>query len=424
MSRRILSVLLSVSALLIGFSSVSTRAAGWAWFCLSFAGILAWLSARRQSLPPQTNPGAQIAVLRASRLWLWACLSAWVLMAIPTAYWSGPWPERHPQLRVLIGALGIWLLLRHHKPSARWMQTLGHAAALSSLLAYALVVTASSDAAPTNRIPWMAGLSLFACALLSMSYVLSSVPLATRRWWLAASALMGVTVLLSGVRGSWLLVLVWPMALWGMHRSDRQLWQGAWRWLLPMLAMMLAIGLQRIPDKDNPLIRIQSVVNETGVGSEGSSIKYDSSSGVRLALYKAALSRALNVPWMGLGPAENKQLIAETLTAHDAQGHIPYVGHWHNDWLHPWLEFGFLGLAGYLAYSVGLWLASRALSDSPAYRVASIGLRSLLSMHLITGLSNMNLAHNFYPTMLALSFVLVLLAAHIRSEPIAKPVCR
>ncbi len=393
---------------MLGFSSISTRAAGAAWLCLSLAGVLAWLGARRAAPAQPDGLEAMPADVRAARGWLWACAAAWALMAIPTAYWSGPWPERHPQWRLLIGALGVWLLLRHHKPSTRQLQAWGHAAALSSVLAYVWVVTLSSDAAPTNRIPWMAGLSLLACALLTMSYSVAGVAMQTRRWWLAASALMGVTVLLSGVRGSWPLLLVWPLALWGMHRSDRPLWQGAWRWLLPLLAALFIGGLQTTPDKDNPFLRMQNVVEETGLQEQGAAIRYDSSSGVRLGLYKIGLIHSAETSWLGVGPEGNKRLIREALIDLGAPGLIQSIGHWHSDWLNPAVEFGLLGFVGYLAFAAGLSIASRRLAMCSTGQTSAVGMAALLAMHLLTGLSNMNLAHNYYPTLLSISACLLM----------------
>ena len=55
----------------------------------------------------------------------------------------------------------------------------------------------------------------------------------------AASAVVLVTALISGVRGSWPLLLVWPLMLWRLHGTSPLLWSSGWKWLLPSLAVLL-----------------------------------------------------------------------------------------------------------------------------------------------------------------------------------------
>ena len=398
----------------LALSSISTLAAGLAWLFISLAGVFAWLC--RDRVHGAAPDDVTLATQRAATWWLLACVAAFVLMAIATAYWGGPWKERHPQWRLLIGAAGLWLLVRYRPPSERLMQWLASAAAVSCLLAYGLVITISSDAAPTNRIPWMAGLSLLSCALLSMSYSLSQAALRLRQFWLASSALMMVTVLLSGVRGSWPLVLVWPGMLWYLHRSSPLLWRSAWRWLLPWMMVLFLAGSFLIPEKDNPVFRWLQVIQETGLHGPSQDVNYNSSSGVRLGLYSAALRHALDHPLWGTGPQPTKQLIHSTLEELRLQELIASIGHMHNDVLHAWVEFGLFGLAGYLAFVMGMVGAIWRLSSHRENSAQLTGLVAILFMHLITAMSNMNFAHNYYPTLLAVSLALVLISAE-RKQP-------
>ncbi|MFN7288070.1 MAG: hypothetical protein ACK5SV_02950, partial [Burkholderiales bacterium] len=110
-------------------------------------------------------------------------------MAIPTAYWASPWGERHPQWRLLLSACGLLFLLKYRSPSHQTVQAITTAAAIALILAYILVVTSSSGNAPTNRIPWMGGLSLLGLAVVSLAYRQVSAPFWLRQFWLAASAL-------------------------------------------------------------------------------------------------------------------------------------------------------------------------------------------------------------------------------------------
>jgi len=412
MNFRVYGFFLALAVSSLALSSISTLAAGLAWASISLAGL--WVCVPKNQM---ATGGAETPIYQdAAKWWLWCCAMALALMLIPTAYWSGPWSERHPQWRLLIGALGMWMLVRKQRPANQMLETLACSAAMAMVLAYGLVIFLSSNAAPTNRIPWMAGLSLLSCALLSLSYGLKDSPMLLRRAWLAASALLLVTALLSGVRGSWPVVLVWISSLWMFHRSDKNLWGGSWRSVILLMTCLLVLGLSFIPKGDNPIVRFQAVVTETGLEIESPALQSGSSSGIRLTVYKTGIAHLWDSPWTGLGPQKTKQILREALVesgvAHDV---VQTIGHLHNDFLHPWLEFGFWGLGGYLAYAVGLVVMVRKFTREFSGRIPAIGLLAVLCTHLATGMSNMNLAHNYYPVMLSISVGLILMMAQVTS---------
>ena len=408
-----MNTVIALVALAIGLSSISSLAAGLAWLLIGVSGIVAGFKLRGSAIPIATWDDSRNVAAHAAQGWLLACLTALLLMLIPTAFWSGPWGERHPQWRLLFGALGVWLLLLSSVPTGRILRVLASAVAISTVLAYGLVVTLSSTAAPTNRIPWMAGLSLFSITLLTLSYGLKDASLTLRRLWLSSSAIVLVTALLSGVRGSWPLLLIWPFALLGMHKSEPLLWRSTWRWLLPWMVLLFTAGLFLIPEQDNPLLRIWDVITETGIYGADNAVQNDSSSGIRLILYRCGLAHVMDHPWLGTGPAEAKQLISQALAASGVMDDSIVMGHFHNDPLNPWVEFGVFGLMGYWTYAIGaLWVAFRlkkALADSTFF----MGLLALVLMHTATGMSNMNFAHNYYPTMFSISMALILCAVPV-----------
>ena len=404
--------LLLLAALALGLSSLSTRAAGLAWLLVLVAGIAAWLAREPQSPAAASAPGHLPApALKAAQWWLLACLAAFVLMAIPTAHWGEPWPERHPQWRLLLGALGIWLLSRHGRFCALSWPALASGGAVALMSAWGLVVFSGADAAPTNRIPWMAGLSLLSCALLVLSYQLKNAPRGLRRWWWLASALTLSTVLLSGVRGSWGLLLVWPLAWRGLQRLD----QGLWNWtprrvvlLLLGLLLLTALGDQAIPDKDRLSTRLALIAQEAGIDKASPGLQANSSVGIRLVIYQAGLSQVTSQPsWLGLGQAEHKRFLRATVQA-VAPEMVDVIGHYHNDWLNPWAEFGLFGLMGYLSLLVGMALVAWDTRREDALAL-KVGALSVLAMHLSTGMSNANFAHNYYPVLLSLAMGLMLI---------------
>ncbi|NBU23846.1 MAG: O-antigen ligase domain-containing protein [Actinobacteria bacterium] len=395
---------LAASVLALGFSSISTKAAGLTWLLITLSGVSAWASRKRFPLPD--TPFGLIS----AQWWLLACAASLVLMAIPTAYWGGPWPERHPQWRLLISALGIWLLLRHGRISTAPWSHLATGAALSLLLALALVLWRGADFAPTNRIPWVAGLSLLSCTLLALSYQLKAAPLRLRRfWWLASGMTLG-TVVLSGVRGSWGLLLVWPVTWIWLERGRDRLWHWTPKRLTLLLVVLFGLiwlGNQAIPERDRPLNRIALLLSESGLGSTSTNPTANSSVGIRIGIYRAGLEQVVSAPsWLGIGHDQHKLALKAHVQA-IAPELVKVIGHYHNDALNAWAELGLLGLLGYL--SVALGVAALAWSSSQTHHMAlCTGFWSVLVMHISTGLSNANFAHNYYPTMLAICVALLL----------------
>jgi len=406
----------------LALSSISTLAAGLTWLFLSLAGVFVWLASDK--INDCRHRSEQAWALHAAKWWLLTCIAAFVLMALPTAYWGGPWPERHPQWRLLIGALGLWLLLRHQSMSTRTLHALATAAAVSLPLGLGLVIFLGANAAPTNRIPWVAGLSLLSCTLLCLSYGLQAAPMWLRRtWWLSSCSAM-VTVLISGVRGSWLLLLVWPVAWFFLQRTDRRLLALTPRRVLLVLLMLsvsIAIGMRSMPEHDRPWTRMALIIQESGLGSASVSIDASSSVGVRLGLYKAGVEQAWKNPtWLGIGHAEHKAKIRQHL---QDMGSTPEmansIGHYHSDWLNPWAEFGIMGVLGYLSYATGmltLWVGAFKRQESHL----SIGISTVLVMHIGTGMTNVNFAHNYYPVMFSLCLFLLTAsqAVSIRSSQV------
>lgn len=404
---------LVLAAFSLSLSSISTLAAGLMWASVALLG----LAANKQNEYFVADLDHAPTYLSAAKWWGLSCIIALVLMLVPTVYWSGPWSERHPQWRLVIGALGVWLLLRKQRPTNGLIQILACSTAIAMVLAYGLVIFLSSTAAPTNRIPWMAGLSLLSCVLLSLSYGLTESPILLRRAWLGASGLLLVTALLSGVRGSWPVVLIWAISLWMFHRFDKRLWTGWWRSFILLMACSLASGLALTPKEDNPITRFQAVVMETGLEVKSPDVLPNSSSGIRLTIYKTGIQHLFDSPWMGLGPQKTKQLIRDSLSKSGvSQDVVLTIGHLHSDFLHPWLEFGLWGIGGYLAYAVGLLVMVHNLFKQSSGLIPAIGLLAVLCTHLATGMSNMNFAHNYYPVMLSISVSLILIMASIRER--------
>jgi O-antigen ligase len=355
--------------------------------------------------------------LRLARIWLVFCFLVLGLKAIPMVYWSGPWQERHGELRLLIGAFAVWLIARGERSRPATFRLIGNALALACVLSLVLVLGWTADAAPTNRIPWAAGVSLLSCTLLYASYALD-VPGGQAQWWRFASFLAFLAVAFSGVRGSYLLIVVWPLMLFLFHRGQRKNagLMTARRWLYGGAALgLVAFALTHLPAGFSPLERIQSAA------AEAKSQDPNSANGARLAMWEAAVESVANNPLLGVGFTKGKALLQRT-AENKKSYEIASLGHFHSDYLHPAVEFGLLGLASYLCVAAGLLVMAIVCLRHRA-PIPALGLGAILLMHASTGLTNVNFAHNYYPTVLAICVALVLLScASIKQSGDTAPV--
>lgn len=398
---------------LLSFSTLSTKTAGAFWLIMILMGAIQQTTARRSQFDSSIpNPLHSIA-----KDWLLVCVFALVCKSIPHFYWSAPLGERHAEFRLLLGALGTYWLLRQPRWVHGWHTGIGHALALSCVFALGLAAALGSNAAPTNRIPWAAGLSLLSCLLLSWSFMPSHTHRQALAW--RYCSLLGLSaVMISGVRGSYLLAIIWPVLWLGLTWQTRTLHPPLKAFHL-MVQMALAVSTVTLitalaPGAESPVQRAQMVTQETGL-ADSQAFDPNSSNGARILLWQAGLN-AFQDHWpLGVGFDGAKKLIQQTAKDHDSDTLLT-LGHYHSDYIHTATEFGILGLISFLAFGAGMawmaWQLHRTGQSSTA-----LGMLALLLMHSSTALSNMNFAHNYYPTLLSISVGLLLMSAQPAPSP-------
>lgn len=405
----------ALAGILLALGTLSTKAAGAAWLLLALAGVGCWLAGRRdesaRALAPASAAEADLPA-RLAKVWLLATLGALALKSVPMFYWSGPWQERHAEFRLLIGAIGTWGLLRWGGLAWRapqHMRFLGHGLAAACALAWGLCVTITSDAAPTNRIPWAAGVALFSCVLLGWAFAPGRAASSTRQRqvWFWGSLMGMLAILASGVRGSYALLLLWPaLAIYLQHRH--RLFKRGWLVALAtVMAMALTIALT--PPKDSLLYRAQIATTEMNTPTNELGVDVNSSTGVRWLLWKGAWD---NIPqhWgLGLGFDGAKALIKQIADHHNSTLiHEMKLGHFHSDYVHTQVEYGLWGLASYLLYGgTLLWLSGCLLRKK--HITCGLPLLGVALLHLSSGLTNVNFGHNYYPVTLSLAVTCLLI---------------
>jgi O-antigen ligase len=413
-----LSLTLFLAALV--FAGVHTKMAGAAWLMLAATGFHGWWKSK-DSLPGPFAPDSAHtqAVRSATGIWLIAALAAILFKAVPMFYWASTWNERHAELRLLIGALGTYGLLFVALPR-KFLRWLGLATGVACLGAVVLLVHLGPSATPTNRIPWASGVALLILAALGFSFLRHGL----ERLLLAVASILGIgaILLLSDVRGAMAVtpigLVLWLLLSFNEKRAPRR--SRSFRGKVAVAATVIGMAVFALTSTTQPLpktqTRIELAADQAQDFFRNAPDTQNTSVGARLHLWRQSLPEITsNLTW-GVGKEQRFALInqwGKELNSHVIQR----LGHVHNDYLQTLLEHGFWGLASFLSYALGLLLAARALWHGGLKNQALV-IGSIAIMHSIASITNMNFAHNYYPTLLSLSVSITLLGAMLQTHQI------
>lgn len=393
------SALLSLSVV---FLTASTKMAGLAWLVLLVSGILGWWIHRKE-------PTAQDTALVASKTWLMICLVALTLRGAAVIYWGESWEERHAEIRLMLSSLGIYGMLRASNAGAAlfgdwFLQRTSHAISLACLIGFVIALLGGREALTTNAIPWAAGVAILTIWLTHASLFIQ-VQTWGRGLWALGVVLGLFAVLVSETRGAYGVVL-WVLVV------------SAWntRSMLNFKKVLLGIGtllfvfalIYKTPIVRQPLGRINTAMIELQASSEAMADAQNTSVGARLVLWQLARTVVPDSPWVGYGQKQRLTMIKDWGRQQHSQT-VTSLGHMHNQYLHDMMDHGLLGLASDLMYLVGLtglglWLLKRR------HVFSGLTLGGVAFMHATTGLTNVNFAHNYYPTVMAVVVGLAVLS--------------
>ena len=414
----------AVLAAAVALSTLNTKVAGLAWLALCLLAVCTPLPARDVGTPG----------LRASALaWLTGCIVALALWAALSLIWHEPCcslgGDLSSGLRLLMTAAATYILARAvgtstlaDGPTQRWLTV---AVALACGLAPVLAAVQQRMFLPSHPIPWAVSVSFLVCLLLPLALDTTETR-ARRRLWALGSLLGIAAVLLSQSRGAYA-VLAWALLLglraWRTRHGAAPSRAAGRR--VAIVALLAALALTAATLAPGDPLRLRKAWHEVTTASEQGN--FNSSMGARVYLYQLAWNGFRESPWIGLGAAERLHRIKAAgldmpAPQREALHHVRELGHAHNQYLHNAMEGGIIGLAALLALQAGLWIAAWLLRRRDA--VAGTQLWGLGWMHAIAGLSNVNLAHNYYAVMLGLSVGLVFLLASARGAaagPGARP---
>lgn len=376
--------------------------AGAAWLVLVVWGLISWWNQR-------SGTAAQDDAQRASKTWLLICVGALFLRSVAVIYWGESWDERHAEIRLLLGSLGGYGMLRAGSAGPAFdkgllVRRISHAIGLACLIGFGIALFGGRDALTTNAIPWAAGIAMLTVWMTHATFFVQA-PSWERCLW-AIGALFGVlAVLVSETRGAYG-VVIWValVFIWNTRK-----WLNGKRLLFGAGALLLAIGLlYKTPVVQQPLGRVHSAITEFQASSEHKADAQNSSVGARLVLWQLAKQAVPQSPWVGYGQKQRLDMIKDWGRQQQSET-VTSLGHMHNQYLHDLMDHGLLGLASDLMYLVGLvglglWLLKRR------HVFAGLTLGGVAFMHATTGLTNVNFAHNYYPTVMAVVVGLTLLS--------------
>ena len=411
--------------LLLAASTLNTKAPGFAWLWFILAGLLAWRQSLRTAttgLDSEVSASQEPVYAGIARIWMMTTAAALLLKSVPMVYWADPWGERHAEFRLLLGALGVYGLcqlplerLRRAYLDANYFAWVGSGLAVACALALWLVLVKGSDAAPTNRIPWACALAISTCTLLTLARVVTDWRL--RYFWLAASLAGLLAVLASDVRGAYGLALVWPALAFYLFKvkPTATVPHARLKTALLTVAALLLLALL-IPSVfiQKPLQRMQIAWPEFESSQVSAAQGANTSVGARLYMWERSLDAIKESPWIGYGRAGRIAHIRQWGDEATSPT-VKSLGHLHNEYLQTLMDHGLWGLASLLSYSLGMVLMARKLraSHDVRHKALAAGLAGVVLMLMSSGLTNMNFAHNYYPTVLSLAVTLLVCAAAI-----------
>jgi O-antigen ligase len=400
-------VTLLLLLLTLALSTASSKMAGAHWLLFLLVGL--WAGWQQRQQPAGLNDASL-----AARAWLLLCMGAFAFRAVAVMYWGEGWEERHAELRLMLGALGVYGILRT-TASDSWLtgailtRWASHALTLSCLSGLYIVVTDGRGAVTTHPIAWAGGVAMFSLWLAHAAVGIRGLAWERIFWTMGAFAGM-LAVLASESRGAYGVVL-WIGLVWvgwvGRHGNWKKIFVG-------LLIVLLASGLlTQTRLMETPKQRVAQALQEISASRNNMSGAQNSSVGARLVLWQLAKQAVPQSPWVGYGQKQRLDLIKDWGRQQHSET-VTSLGHMHNQYMQDMMDHGLWGLASTLMYLVGLtslalWLLKRR------HVFAGLTLGGVAFMHATTSLTNVNFAHNYYPTVMAVVVGLALMSIQTSS---------
>ncbi len=398
----------------IALSPTHTKIAGAAWLLVCIAGAVAFFRLPRPVVSATPDP-----VGAASRAWVMACLVCAGLATGIWLYWPEPPDTLHAEFRLLLAAAATHQLILRASDPEKWRAFTLPATALACGAALLTIAPLPDKMLlPANPIPWAVSMAFLLCVMLPV--VLGDpLPPAHRKWYAVSVAMGLLAIVVCHTRGAYA-ILVWAPWLAATNWRRAHATINLRKFVVAGFAGLAILGSSAWLPSD-PLRLRQGWSEVVTAERDGN---YSTSMGARMYSWSLAWTSFQESPWVGLGGKERLRRLKEAgLGAPDPEraqlALVRKLGHVHNQYLHSAMDGGLIGLAATLAVVAGLGAAAFALRRADP--VASRQMQGVLLLHATAGLTNVNLAHNYYAVMLSLSVAVILAGAGARSRPLPQP---
>jgi len=395
----------------LAFASVHSKVMGLAW-------VILFLTALGLSTPfihKVRHQAVSIWVVA----WLKVACAVLLFKTIPMLYWEDSWSARHGELRLILGALSIYVIARYGIFNSRSFHLwIAYALTWTSAIGLFWVIVHGRTGVAAHPIPWAASMAMVSALLLAMA-LKSDARLLHRRLWFVGGICAVLAVLTSQSRGAFGIV-IWWLLVCGVDFYKRYIAHIDFRtaatqkmlrqlFIAVLTLASLCWALSFTPIAQRPLLSIQTAIDEFSVSRQSPMQGANSSVGARLFMWGKSTQAIQDSPWMGHGQAGRKQLISSW--AEEADSHeIRRLNHVHNEYLNQWIDHGLLGLASQLCLLMGLIWLCRKLYNIQEY-TSAFALGGMAFVHLTASLSNVNFGHDYYTacfsTLIGLSLLMV-----------------
>lgn len=397
---------------LIALGTLNSKLLGTAW--ITFCVFAFYRAYQQRNTPSRAHATTALTTV----IWFKSCALAFLLAVIPILFWQDWDTSLNTQWRLFLAATAALYLARQGPMPQQLRVTLLHA--ISFACALALIWTAyltmqGPDAGlrislASNAIAWAVVISFYICLLLPAAL---SEPQTSprRRFWLLGIVCGIAAILLSQSRGAFL-IIPWCLLVYIWFWYRKTVSRANLHRAILMLSVAASITLAAAWFAPGDLLRMHQAVQD--IEEVHASENYNTSIGARLYLWRMACDGIRSSPWIGIGGAERMHRIkhageGESLIDANKLQEVRALGHVHNQYLHAALDGGVIGLASVVTLLFGMTLVIRHLARTSP--VAAWQLGGVLFMHATASLTNVNFAHNYYATALALAVVMPLLGA-------------
>lgn len=286
-------------------------------------------------------------------------------------------------------------------------------------LVYALVETLLLDRARAEGMAGNSGPFALVCSVLYGFAVVTAIRRRDRTGALAALAALAAAaaLLLSGMRGTWPILVIAPLIPLAMFRINLSR-RGALKAIAALFVPVVLLVAVSYGTVETRILRLAEEYKYVDGGD------YDNSMGQRVLVWRAALTLIAERPVFGHGPAEAHGLMSKRAAAGE-ELRFAYT-HAHNQFLNAWMRSGLFGLAATLALLVlPPWIAFRRPRDELG-RTGQGLLLVISSSYFLAGLSNVCLGHDIMDTLyiygvIATSYVVFGSSSRISWETTAAP---